>query len=35
MNNYQYLPLAPGYFAILALIYFGVLILLVSTLRYA
>ncbi|MGH7248035.1 MAG: DUF1614 domain-containing protein, partial [Pseudomonadota bacterium] len=34
-SEYQYLPLAPGYFAILVFIYFIVVILLVSTLRYA
>ncbi len=34
-NEYQYLPLTLGDFAILVLIYLGVLILLVSTLRYA
>ncbi|MGB6535573.1 MAG: DUF1614 domain-containing protein [Xanthobacteraceae bacterium] len=35
MSGYQYLPLTPGYFAILIVIYLGVLILLVTTLRYA
>jgi uncharacterized membrane protein len=35
MSGYQYLPLTPGYFAILFVIYLGVFILLVTTLRYA
>ncbi len=35
MNGYYYLPLTPGYFAILVVIYVIVGILLISTLRYA
>jgi uncharacterized membrane protein len=35
MNGYYYLPLTPGYFAILVAIFFIVVIFLVSTLRYA
>jgi uncharacterized membrane protein len=35
MSGYQYLPLTPGYFAILVIIYLGVFILLITTLRYA
>lgn len=35
MNGYYYLPLTPGYFAILIVIYVIVGILLISTLRYA
>jgi len=35
MSEYHYLPLTPGYFAILVAIYLLVLVLLVSTLRYA
>jgi uncharacterized membrane protein len=35
MNGYYYLPLTPGYFAILVIIFLAVVILLVSTLRYA
>jgi uncharacterized membrane protein len=35
MSGYQYLPLTPGYFAVLVVIYLGVFILLVTTLRYA
>ena len=35
MSEYHYLPLTPGYFAILVGLYLLVLVLLVSTLRYA
>jgi uncharacterized membrane protein len=35
MSDYQYLPLTPGYFAILVVIFLGILVLLLSTLRYA
>ena len=35
VDDYQYLPLTPGYFAILVAIYLLVVILLLSTLRYA
>ena len=35
MSQYQYLPLTPGYFAILVVIFFIVAALLISTLRYA
>src|SRR6185437_3753585 len=35
MNGYYYLPLTPGYFAILVVIYVIVGVLLISTLRYA
>ncbi len=35
MSEYQYLPLTPGYFAILVVFYLAILILLLSTLRYA
>jgi uncharacterized membrane protein len=35
MGDYQYLPLTPGYFAVLVLAYIVVFILVLSTLRYA
>jgi uncharacterized membrane protein len=35
MGDYQYLPLTPGYFAVLVFIYIVVFVLLVTTLRYA
>jgi uncharacterized membrane protein len=35
MSDYQYLPLTPGFFAILVVIFLVALVLIVSTLRYA
>ena len=35
MDDYQYLPLTPGYFAILVILYFIVVVVLISTVRYA
>jgi uncharacterized membrane protein len=35
MCDYQYLPLTPGYFAILVIAYFIVVVLMISTVRYA
>jgi uncharacterized membrane protein len=35
MSDYQYLPLTPGFFAILVVIFLAALVLIVSTLRYA